>query len=145
MKYLLILLLTMPLLAGCASTQTDSQSAKPFVEAQKKSYSFDHISGIPDDLAGPGFEPPEMIGGGEALSEAVNQLAKQRPCPVRGRVSIAYVLDEEGNVIDSAVAEGIDEECDAVAAEAIKLVRFKPAKKNGRAVKIRMATPVTFK
>ena len=144
MKYLLGLI-TCLLTLGCASTKQN----KPLVEAEKREYSFDHIDGLEKDLQtlvqSPGFEMPKMIGGMDALQDVVNDLAKQTPCPVRGRVSVNYVVDEQGNVIDPQTALGIHETCDTVAEQAIAQMRFEPAKKSGESIKLQMSTPITFK
>ena len=128
-------------LAGCASSKVD----KPLVEATTYSYSFDHIENIERGLGGPGFEMPKMIGGMDEFGRQLNQLAKESPCPVRGRVSVAYVLGENGSVLDARIAEGIHEQCDRVAVAAIKQVKFEPATKDGKPIRMIMATPATFK
>ena len=81
----------------------------------------------------------------EAFGARVSALAKATPCPVRGRVSVMYVVDEAGNVVDPQTALGIHEVCDRIAEEAMGQMKFKPAEKAGKPIKLQMSTPVTFK
>lgn len=120
-------------------------SSKPLVKATTYGYTFPEIDGIEKDIGGPDFEMPEMIGGIAAFGAAMNTLAESRPCPVRGRVSVAYVVNTHGIVEVAKIAEGIHEICDQVAVDAMKQMRFIPAKKNGQVIKIVMATPARFK
>ena len=128
------------ILVGCASMD------KPLVEATtySNSNSFDHIENIERDLAGPGFEMPVMIGGMDEFGRQLRQLSRDNPCPVRGRVSVAYVVGEDGTVLDAKIALGIHEQCDRLVEAAIKKVKFEPARKNGKPIRIVLATPATF-
>ena len=138
-------LLILFVLLGCASNQTAIQNGeKPYVEAVERTYSFDHIEGLAGGLAGDGLTLPEMLGGQGMLQRKVNAFVKDKPCPVRGRVMVVYVVDERGDVLDAAAATGIEESCDATAEAAAKTLKFKPATKDGVPVKIRMGTPVDF-
>lgn len=149
-KSILFLLIVVVAGTGCVSSETVAtgnvpvSSEKPHVTAQDRSYSFDHIEGFQSDLAGEGLVLPEMVGGLNALQKEVNERIKRTDCPVRGKVTIVYVVDEAGNVLDAATAAGIHEVCDTLAEEAVKVMKFTPATKNGVPVRIRMGAPVTF-
>ena len=131
------------LVTACAST-SEPVVDKPLVGAEARDYSFDHIEGLESNLAGEGLELPQMVGGLNALQKEVNKRLEKTDCPVRGKVTVVYIVDEKGVVIDSATAAGIHEVCDAIAEEAVKEMVFSPAKKNGNPVRIRMGSPVTF-
>ncbi len=134
------------LFAGCAgasNTTTETQE-KPLVAAEARNYSFDHIEGIENNLAGEGLQLAEMMGGLNALQKAVNERLAKTPCPVRGKVTIVYVIDEKGVVLDTATAAGIHDVCDQIAQDAVRDMVFSPARKNGEPVKIRMGSPVVF-
>lgn len=141
-KYLIIF--SIILCTGCTASQPVTTTEKPLVSAEARDYSFDHIEGLQSDLAGEGLVLPEMIGGLNALQKEVNARLKKTDCPVRGKVTIVYVVDEAGKVLDAAPAAGIHEVCDTIAVEAVKVMNFTPATKNGEFVRIRMGTPVTF-
>ncbi|MEM8488756.1 MAG: energy transducer TonB [Bacteroidota bacterium] len=117
---------------------------KPLVSAEARDYTFDHIEGIENNLAGEGLQLAEMMGGLNALQKAVNERLAKTDCPVRGKVTIVYVVDEKGVVLDTATAAGIHEICDQIAEDAVRDMVFSPARKNGEPVKIRMGSPVVF-
>lgn len=129
---------------GCAGTTPQQAQEKPLVPAESRDYSFDHIEGIENNLAGEGLQLAEMMGGLNALQKAVNERLAKTDCPVRGKVTIVYVVDEKGVVIDTATAAGIHEVCDQIAEDAVRDMVFSPARKNGEPVKIRMGSPVVF-
>ncbi len=146
MKSICLLLLA-SMVAACAGTGSavdNSETEKPLVGAESRDYSFDHIEGLQSNLAGEGLELPQMMGGLNALQKEVNKRLLKTDCPVRGKVTIVYVVDEKGVVIDSATAAGIHETCDKIAEEAVKQMVFSPGRKNGEPVRIRMGSPVTF-
>ena len=138
-KILLVLLIT-----GCSSTKAPPATEKPLVTAENRTYSFDHIEGLENNLAGEGLELAQMIGGLNALQQEVNKRLAKTDCPVRGKVTLVYVVDEKGEVLDAATAAGIHETCDAIAVDAVKQMTFVPARKNGQTVKIRMGSSVVF-
>ena len=142
--YRYLTLFSIILLTGCAATSTPVSEEKPLVSAQERAYSFDHIEGLQNNLAGEGFELAKMMGGLNALQKEVNKRLTKNDCPVRGKVTIVYVVDEKGVVLDAAAAAGIHDTCDNLAVAAVKEMVFSPARKNGIPVKIRMGSPVTF-
>ena len=107
-------LLFIILLTGCAATSTPTNDEKPRVNAEERAYSFDHIEGLENNLAGEGLELATMVGGLNALQKEVNRRLVKTDCPVRGKVTIVYVVDEKGVVLDAATAAGIHELCDAL-------------------------------
>ena len=64
---------------------------------------------------------------------------------VEGRVYLQFVVDEQGNVHDPIVTRGIGAGCDEEAIRAIREAKFKPGKQRGKAVKVKMSLPITFK
>lgn len=141
---LLVAVILCVIVAGCAGTATPEMQEKPLVSAEARDYTFDHIEGIENNLAGEGLQLAEMMGGLNALQKAVNERLAKTDCPVRGKVTIVYVVDEKGVVLDTATAAGIHEICDQIAEDAVRDMVFSPARKNGEPVKIRMGSPVVF-
>ena len=131
-------------LMGCSGGARTVVQEKPLVQAQEREYSFDHIEGLENNLAGEGLQVAQMVGGLNTLQKEVNQRLAKTECPVRGKVTIVYVVDEKGKVLDAATAAGIHELCDSIAEEAVKQMVFIPARKNNIPVRIRMGSPVTF-
>lgn len=133
------------LITGCAST---SDSKRPRVEAKLREYSFDHVPNVTkyteEIRDSPSFEPQVLIGGLESVGERLQALNNITPCPVRGRVSVNFVVDEEGSVIDPQTALGIHEVCDAIAVEAVRPAKFIPAKIDGQPIRLQVSLPMTF-
>lgn len=63
---------------------------------------------------------------------------------VSGIVAVSIVIDEDGNVIKSTVAKSTSPEFDRPALEAVDRWKFKPAKKDGQAVKVKVTVPLRF-
>ena len=88
---------------------------------------------------------PEMIGGMAALYDEIKFPEIARKAGVEGRVFLQFVVDEEGNVQDPVITRGIGAGIDEEAIRAISKMKFAPGKQRGRAVKVRMSLPITFK
>lgn len=146
MKFICVFIICY-LLINCASTNQSNES-KPYVEAIEREYSFDHIDDLPNNLeelvSSPRFRMPSIKGGQEALQKEVSKLTRRTSCPVRGRVSVAYVVDEEGRVIDPQTVLGIHETCDSMAERAISNMSFDPATNDGKPIKLRMSNAILF-
>lgn len=136
------------MMMGCTSTKPASDN-KPYVEATEREHSFDHIEGLSKNLEeliiSPRFRMPELNGGQDALQKAVNKITRRNYCPVRGRVSVAYVVDEKGKVTDPQTVLGIHEACDSIAEKAVAQISYKPARYNGEPIKLRMSNSIEFR
>ena len=87
---------------------------------------------------------PNLIGGLGAIQQAINYPEMARRADVSGRVTIQFVVDEEGNVQDAVVLKGIGAGCDEEALRVVRQAQFKPGKQRGKAVKVKMSLPITF-
>lgn len=90
-------------------------------------------------------DPPVLIGGLSELQKKINYPPIARKANVEGRVTIQFVVDEQGNVTNAEVLRGIGAGCDEEALRAVMASKFEPGKQRGKAVKVRMSLPVTFK
>ncbi len=91
-------------------------------------------------------EPPEPIGGFAAIQAKLVYPEIARKAGVEGRVYINVLIDERGNVIDTKVLKSLGNNgCDEAAIEAIKAVKWKPAKQRDKPVKVWVGIPVVFK
>jgi len=89
---------------------------------------------------------PQMVGGQQALYDALDYPDIARRAGIEGRVIIQFVVDEQGRVLDpkvvrSAGGGGLDE----AAIAAIQKVTFSPGMQRGRPVKVQMTQPVIFR
>ena len=90
-------------------------------------------------------QSPELIGGLEGLQKKIRYPEIAKKAGVEGRVFLQFVVDEQGNVHDPVVTRGIGAGCDEEAIRAIQGAKFKPGKQRGKAVKVKMSLPVTFR
>lgn len=61
-----------------------------------------------------------------------------------GLVTLNFLVDDKGNVQEPTVVKSSHAELEEPALKAIKKWRFKPAKKDGEAVSIRVTIPIKF-
>lgn len=95
-------------------------------------------------------DQPEPIGGMEAfykyVSKNLDYPAQARRMGIEGRVFVQFVVDKDGSITDVVAIRGIGAGCDEEAVRVIKEApKWKPGKQRGRAVKVRMVLPITFK
>ncbi len=90
-------------------------------------------------------EEPELIGGLVGLQSRITYPEVAKRAGIEGRVSVQFVVDETGRVRDAFVVRGIGGGCDEEALEAVENARFTPGKQRGKAVKVQMTLPVTFR
>jgi TonB family protein len=93
---------------------------------------------------------PLPIGGMKAFFQYISKNIKYpkeaRKERIQGRVYVQFVVDKDGTIIDVEVIQGIGGGCDE---EAIRLMnespKWSPGIVAGRAVKVRMIMPITFR
>lgn len=90
-------------------------------------------------------EQPQLIGGLEALHAQIVYPEAARLARIEGKVTVQFVVDEEGRVRDAEVLRGIGGGCDEAALRAVEAMRFTPGKQRGKAVKVQMTLPITFR
>ncbi len=90
-------------------------------------------------------EMPELIGGLGEIQKKIKYPEIARKAGVEGRVILQFIVNEDGNVIEPAVVRGIGAGCDEEALRVVREAKFKPGKQRGKAVKVKMSLPITFK
>ena len=90
-------------------------------------------------------EMPELIGGMAAVVEKMQYPETARKEGVEGRVFVQFVVSEEGSVENVVVTRGIGAGCDEEAIRVVSSLKFTPGMQDGKAVKVRLSLPVTFK
>lgn len=92
---------------------------------------------------------PEFVGDKTAMDAFINknlnypQVARENG--IHGIVVIEFIVDIEGNIINSKIARDIGGGCGAEAKRVVDVMpRWKPGKQNGTLVNVRVTLPVTF-
>ena len=88
---------------------------------------------------------PELIGGLGELQRKIRYPEIAKKAGVEGRVIVQFVVNEQGAVENPVVVRGIGAGCDEEALRAVQQARFTPGKQRGKAVKVKMSLPITFK
>ncbi len=90
-------------------------------------------------FAADGTEPPVPV-----RTVAPRFPEEMRRSGSAGLVTVSCLIDEKGNVTEPKVIKATNEAFSEPALEALKKWKFKPAKKDGAAVAIRVNIPVQF-
>lgn len=88
---------------------------------------------------------PELIGGQDAIYDAIEYPRKARLSNIEGTVYLQFVVNKQGEVVDPVVVRGIGGGCDEEALRVIKQMKFKPGRQRGNPVSVRMGLPIVFK
>jgi protein TonB len=95
-------------------------------------------------------EDAEFPGGMQALMKYLQSNIvypkKAERMGIEGKVIVFFEIDREGKVSKVTVQKGFNAECDAEAVRVIKMLpQWKPAKQNGRPVRVKRSLPVVFR
>ena len=95
-------------------------------------------------------QQPVYPGGMSAFYQFVQKKLKYpsqaRRMGIEGRVFVQFVVDKKGNITEVVAVKGIGAGCDVEAVRVIKSSpKWKAGKQRGKAVKVRMILPITFK
>jgi TonB family protein len=89
--------------------------------------------------------PPTPIEGMTAFMKAMVYPEEAKREGREGRVLIKTFIDSSGSVTKCTVAKGADDDLNRAALEAVKSVKFYPAKKEGVAVSVWVTIPFNFR
>ncbi len=95
-------------------------------------------------------QQPAYPGGMGAFYQFVQKKLKYpsqaRRMGIEGKVFVQFVVDKKGNITEVVAVKGIGAGCDAEAERVIRTSpKWKAGKQRGKAVKVRMILPITFK
>jgi len=95
-------------------------------------------------------DQPTPVGGMEAfykyVGKNINYPAAARRMGVEGKVYVQFVVDKDGTLNEVTAIKGIGAGCDEEAVRVVKAAPpWNPGKQRGRAVKVRMVIPITFR
>lgn len=134
MKNIIILLgLIFPILAFGQDTNTNE--SKDFKNVNNKKQDFKNVA-----------KAPKFKGDiNEYLIRNIKYPEIAKSINLEGVVTISFVVDEKGNVVDAEVVKGIGSGCDEEALRVVKAMpQFEPAMQNGKYVKMYYSLNVRF-
>jgi TonB family protein len=88
---------------------------------------------------------PWPRGGMKAILDQIYYPREARDQGIEGRVLVGFLVDENGDVTETEVLQGIGFGCDEVARQVIAATKFAPAQRDGHAVSSRVAIPIEFR
>lgn len=88
---------------------------------------------------------PKIKGGQEWLYDNVNYPERARKSGIEGRVTVQFIVTENGEVEDPKVIRGIGGGCNEAALEVIKKAEFTPGLQRGKPVRVKMSQPIVFR
>ena len=103
------------------------------------------IAAVPQGAEGPVY----TVGDGVSAPVVVKQVkpqytAEARRAKVEGTVTLEAIVETDGTVGDVTVTKGLEPGLDEQAVKALRLWRFEPGKKDGKAVRVRITLEMTF-
>ncbi|MFY0685072.1 MAG: M56 family metallopeptidase [Balneola sp.] len=88
---------------------------------------------------------PELIGGQAGVQSKVEYPPMAVRAGIEGRVTVQFIVDENGDVVNPKVIRGIGAGCDQEALRVVSQAKFKPGVQRGRNVAVQMALPIIFR
>lgn len=88
---------------------------------------------------------PQLIGGLASLQKKVKYPEMARRAAIEGRVTIQFIVNEQGEVENPRVIRGIGGGCDEEALKAVMTARFRPGMQRGRPVRVQYSLPIVFR
>ncbi|MEQ8523820.1 energy transducer TonB [Gracilimonas sp.] len=88
---------------------------------------------------------PKLKGGMAKLQGSVTYPEMARKAGIEGRVTVQFIVNEQGNVENAQVVRGIGGGCDEEALRAVKEASFEPGMQRGRPVRVQYALSINFR
>ena len=88
---------------------------------------------------------PQLQGGIGQLQQKVNYPEMARRAGIEGRVTIQFIVNEQGRVENPRVVRGIGGGCDEEALRVVSQARFVPGLQRGRPVRVQFSLPIVFR
>jgi|GEM_PF-997731 len=115
----------------------------PATQAEKKP------PAIPDTAMAkfvPYDQPPQLIGGMQALQSLVKYPPAAKAAGIQGAVIVQAFINEQGEVTQVVVVKGVPNSgLDEAAVEAVRQTRWEPAQQGDRAVRVWYSIPIIFR
>ena len=88
---------------------------------------------------------PQLQGGIGQLQQKVKYPEMARRAGIEGRVTIQFIVNEQGRVENPRVIRGIGGGCDEEALRVVSQAKFIPGLQRGRPVKVQFSLPIVFR
>lgn len=88
---------------------------------------------------------PQLEGGLADLQRKVKYPEMARRAGIEGRVTVQFIVNEQGRVENPRVIRGIGGGCDEAALAAVKQAKFSPGMQRGRPVRVQYSLPIVFR
>lgn len=88
---------------------------------------------------------PQLKGGLAELQRKVKYPEMARRAGIEGRVTVQFIVNEQGRVENPRVIRGIGGGCDEAALAAVKNAEFTPGMQRGRPVRVQYSLPIVFR
>ena len=88
---------------------------------------------------------PQLRGGLGALQRKVSYPEMARRAGIEGRVTVQFIVNEQGRVENPRVIRGIGGGCDEEALKSVQSARFTPGMQRGRPVRVQYSLPIVFR
>lgn len=108
-------------------------------------YEQSDLSNDEDDLFVVVEEMPKLIGGLQSLQSKIEYPEQAKKMGIEGRVTVTFIVDEDGNVENPMIVRGIGGGADEEALRAVKEVKFTPGLQRGKPVRVKYTLPVVFR
>lgn len=90
-------------------------------------------------------EMPKLKGGMEALQSKVEYPEIARKAGIEGRVTVQFIVNEQGGVENAQVVRGIGGGCDEQALAVVRQAQFTPGYQRDRPVRVQYALSINFR
>ena len=87
---------------------------------------------------------PQLRGGLGALQRKVSYPEMARRAGIEGRVTVQFIVNEQGRVENPRVIRGIGGGCDEEAIRVVQSAKFTPGYQRGRPVRVKYTLPIVF-
>ena len=123
-----------------ASLQNGSYESKliPEQSLNEKDFGNDEVFVVVENM-------PQLQGGQAGVQSKVEYPPVAIRAGIEGRVTVQFIVDENGNVVNPKVIRGIGGGCDEEALRVISQAKFTPGVQRGRNVAVQMSLPILFK
>lgn len=88
---------------------------------------------------------PDLKGGMPKLQSSVKYPEMARRAGIEGRVTVQFIVNEQGKVENAKVVRGIGGGCDEEALKAVQKAEFTPGMQRGRPVRVQYALSINFR